>query len=367
MLKPFDLTSDVLVYTGGIAPVVWSRKPRCRAAIVGVSYIATHPRHGLRNLVASFKVAGRNYAQGDAFPLGLIAPTPMPLFDELTGGTPAATLPAQTNTTALTHAVGTADNTVDDVGGAFNQTTLNNNFKELTAQLAIQRTLNAALMNAVATVAVQGQHPGAYFPGTVLELADGRRVGAIAINPSELVTMTLQDLTTNAAPISQVVLHCVEFPTDGAAGQQAQALWSRIKNGEGETVFFGNNTAYSAAFQSRIEQTPAAQHGKLLRRLRVRGLLHDANHVSVESEFSALTTELATQSQAHPTDPIPARHAIGHTGLDWAFGQVDMHQDEKALVKINATTPAAARTLRLVSIFEGRSPQDEFQGAANGV
>jgi hypothetical protein len=36
---------------------------------------------------------------------------------------------------ALTHAVGTADGTVDDVGGAFNQTTLNNNFKELTDQI----------------------------------------------------------------------------------------------------------------------------------------------------------------------------------------------------------------------------------------
>lgn len=37
---------------------------------------------------------------------------------------------------ALTHAVGVADGTVDDVGVAFNQTTLNNNFKELTAQIA---------------------------------------------------------------------------------------------------------------------------------------------------------------------------------------------------------------------------------------
>ena len=31
----------------------------------------------------------------------------------------------------LTAATGTADGTVSDVGGAFNQTTLNNNFKEL--------------------------------------------------------------------------------------------------------------------------------------------------------------------------------------------------------------------------------------------
>jgi len=37
---------------------------------------------------------------------------------------------------SLTHAVGTADGTVDDVGGSFNQTTLNNNFKEVTAKIA---------------------------------------------------------------------------------------------------------------------------------------------------------------------------------------------------------------------------------------
>lgn len=36
----------------------------------------------------------------------------------------------------LTHAVGTADGTVADVGGAFNQGTLNDNFKELTTYLA---------------------------------------------------------------------------------------------------------------------------------------------------------------------------------------------------------------------------------------
>lgn len=43
---------------------------------------------------------------------------------------------ANPTTAALTHAVGIADNTVDDVGAAFNQTTLNNNFKELTTQIA---------------------------------------------------------------------------------------------------------------------------------------------------------------------------------------------------------------------------------------
>lgn len=38
------------------------------------------------------------------------------------------------NLGALTHAVGTADGTVADVGGAFNQATLNDNFKELSSR-----------------------------------------------------------------------------------------------------------------------------------------------------------------------------------------------------------------------------------------
>lgn len=42
---------------------------------------------------------------------------------------------------ALTHAVGTADGTVADVGGAFNQTTLNDNFKEITTKLASIRSV----------------------------------------------------------------------------------------------------------------------------------------------------------------------------------------------------------------------------------
>lgn len=45
----------------------------------------------------------------------------------------------------LTHAVGTADGTVDDVGASFNQTTLNNNFREITDTLdAIQAALRQA-------------------------------------------------------------------------------------------------------------------------------------------------------------------------------------------------------------------------------
>lgn len=37
--------------------------------------------------------------------------------------------------TSLTHSVGTADDTVADVGGSFNQTTLNNDLRDLSAKI----------------------------------------------------------------------------------------------------------------------------------------------------------------------------------------------------------------------------------------
>ena len=50
----------------------------------------------------------------------------------------------QANIAALTEGPGTANGTVDDVGGAFGQTTLNNNFKELSSKVnAILAALNA--------------------------------------------------------------------------------------------------------------------------------------------------------------------------------------------------------------------------------
>lgn len=79
-------------------------------------------------------------------------PTDPGALTDSSGGTASQTIVAMTNTTALTHSVGTADATVADVGGAFNQTTLNDNFKEVTTQLALQRTLNTALVNAVASL-----------------------------------------------------------------------------------------------------------------------------------------------------------------------------------------------------------------------
>lgn len=59
-------------------------------------------------------------------------------YDQSAYATASGTVAAVT-AAALTHGVGTADGTVDDVGAAHNQTTLNNNFRELTDQIAALR------------------------------------------------------------------------------------------------------------------------------------------------------------------------------------------------------------------------------------
>ena len=69
------------------------------------------------------------------------------------GGSASETLAVGVNTDALTHAVGTADDTVADVTGSFSQSILNDNFKEVTDQLATQKTLNALLLDHVASLA----------------------------------------------------------------------------------------------------------------------------------------------------------------------------------------------------------------------
>lgn len=67
------------------------------------------------------------------------------VIDVETGGVVKANGTQAAAIADLTHAVGTADGTVDDVGAAFNQATLNNNFREITDTLdAIQAALRGA-------------------------------------------------------------------------------------------------------------------------------------------------------------------------------------------------------------------------------
>lgn len=77
------------------------------------------------------------------------------LTDNSGGAAADGTIGVVTAPTALTHSVGTADNTVADVGAVYDQTTLNNNFKELTTAQAANRTAIVALTDAVKELATK--------------------------------------------------------------------------------------------------------------------------------------------------------------------------------------------------------------------
>lgn len=439
MLRPFTLVSDPLVYTGGIAPVNFPHKPRCRSAIVRVGYRASSPRIAHRNVVHDFKVVGRNYIQGDPIPFGLIAPAPLPLADDLSGGTPSDALAALTNTGALdvtaldgaanttltkrviqdgvhTWAGGAAltdtvavvgidatdiihATTIADDGNAavvhavagvdlFTITLSENgandttkiaytvirpsvlehaNEKDIAAQLTIQRTFNSAVMNALASLAAQGSHREGYFPGSLLTLRDGRRIGGIKIKEGQNVSMRIEDLTAGSAEIERVILHCVEFPSTGQGARMGNALWREFDAGMGEIMFYGHAHDYDAAFDTRFEAQPhPADADGPLRRLAVRGALYDGSHNLIESEMNDLLAEVFSASQKPPHDqPVPAREIIGHAGYHSELALTDLYKHEKAIVRVVAgSAPAAARTLRLASIFEGRNEADEFTGTA---
>ena len=74
---------------------------------------------------------------------------PSALTDNSGGAAADGTIGVVTAPTALTHAVGTADNTVEDVSAVFDQTILNNNFKELTTAQAANRAAIVALTDAI--------------------------------------------------------------------------------------------------------------------------------------------------------------------------------------------------------------------------
>lgn len=91
-LRGFQLVSDLLNYNGGLtAEVFFNTKTQAfsRAAIIGIEYqTGADPFAGLATSLDRFDVAGRPYKQGDAFPLGLIAPGAFPIV-----GAPAAPVP----------------------------------------------------------------------------------------------------------------------------------------------------------------------------------------------------------------------------------------------------------------------------------
>ncbi len=69
-----------------------------------------------------------------------VAANPSSTGQILLAGPPEFAEGQQANVTALSSSVGTGDDTVADVGAAFNQTTLNNNFRDLVDKVNAIRT-----------------------------------------------------------------------------------------------------------------------------------------------------------------------------------------------------------------------------------
>lgn len=79
--RGFQLVSDEIDNAAVARRVTFPTKTQnfTRAAVIGVGYHAVTPSNGLMNLITRFSIAGRQYMQGDAFPLGLLASGAVPL------------------------------------------------------------------------------------------------------------------------------------------------------------------------------------------------------------------------------------------------------------------------------------------------
>ena len=116
------------------ALLAWTEE-RTEATIAAARRIRTTLNYVLTNVV------------GDSTGLGFFGVTPVarPAAITQTYATASSTHANLTSATLTDSTTGTADAIVADVGGAFNQATLNNNFADLTAQI---NALRVDLVNA---------------------------------------------------------------------------------------------------------------------------------------------------------------------------------------------------------------------------
>lgn len=453
MMRHFQITSDVLSYSGGVAAFNMPRvlKGNSRAAIIGIDVLGTSRKHAMQNLLRKLQVSSRNYVQNDPILLGLLVPS-AEIIEDNSGGTAAGTLAAQTLPSVLVDNTGApaADLDVDRTvlqagihtwaGGAATTdsitvtgilatdvivatlvarnatetlvlaahdvangqidltlsangadgTTLisyvvfrdaekiDKNDKELLTQANIARTQLSTIRDGMATLAAaingrgQGGSTHPYFPGTGIVLADGQVCGGIAVESGENIHLELEDLTAGSAELTQVVLHCVEFPTDCEHnGESYRAAWERFKGGEGEVLFVGDAHSYTAAFNRALTVEPRAMHGEHLRRLEVWGAMDNGSGALRENDFRALTVEVFTDNTrpAHNAG-VPARSIIGHGGMRWPGAtRVDMGARKgKSSVQVDAPAPTSGtNVLRLCHIFEGRPAGEQIETGSRAI
>ncbi len=211
-----------------------------------------------------------------------------------------------------------------------------------------------------------------YLPGSSVQLPDGTSCGAICVLPGERIQMRLTDLTGNAAPIDQIVLHCVEYPGDCQTREEQQAAesaWDLLRRGIGESLIWGNELAYSAGGVATLEQIPKGPNAQAYRRKEVRGVAHDATGALEEADFGSLLLLVYSQTQVPTTNQgIPARSIAGHGALAIVgAASVDLGNDERAYLQVSHPTPAAARVARFATVYEGRSESGAWLQAARAI
>jgi hypothetical protein len=315
MLRPFQIPSDAISFSGGAATAAFSQRtgPKTRAAVVGMDTIAADYRNGLLTLINSLKIAGRQYIQGDGsgFPIGLLTPGAYPDPD--------------------------------------------------------------------ATNDRQQQAGEPYFPGSAIPHPDGRITGGLLLQGAEIVEIGLASVASGSNEISQIVLHCLEFPQDYWPDMRRQPetpeerrmyelqaavdeLWRRFRSGEGELLFDGRTTTQATATAASVtlESQIKMQHDAQPRRLEVRGMLTTPTAVD-ESSYRAGTLIIGGETTGpNQKSAAPARSVTGHAHRRVPGVMVDFNTQDTSTIQLAAPTQSSGVThsWRFLTIFQGRAPED---------
>lgn len=304
MLRGFQIVSDPLIYDAlGQCIIEFPNVtgPNGRAAIVAVDYLAptaTADVAGLLNNVAGWQISGRNVAQGDPFPLGLIAGGARP--DQLIGA-------------------------VTDAGRAY-----------FPGQ-------KLPLMD------------GTRCAGLKLEGRDTiklilQRVGGAGNNISRVVLHGLEFPKSNRIPLDRQ--RQIDVLWDQFAAGEGQSYF------HGATATLPAGVPFQGSLDSKINPPFSARP----RRQEVRGIqVDEVAAVVKEAAFVQSTVQIGAQEQtSHSSQGIPSRAVVGHAHLH-ITDQVAVDIDPKANSIILLQTPVLAgvneNKARFVALFEGVSNQ----------
>ena len=218
-----------------------------------------------------------------------------------------------------------------------------------------------------------------YFPGNVLPHPDGQLSGGLLLQGAEIIEAGLTQVDTTNNPITQIVLHCLEFPTDYWPNMRHQPetpeerrmyelqaavdeLWRRFKRGEGELLFDGRTTkqATATAVSATLEAQIKMQHDAEPRRLEVRGMLTGPTAVD-ESAYMLGTLIIGGETTGpNQKSAAPARSITGHAHRRVNGVMVDFNTQDTSTIQLAGPLQSSGviYSWRFLTIFMGRSPED---------